>query len=567
MSKAIRQRKTRRTSQPARALPDRGAPVGVAGRLRSAADGLLHVQTAAEPVWKYFWPVLVLAFAVRAAVALSGDFVMAPDEIMQYLEQGHRLVFGNGVIHWEFFYGARSWLIPGLIGGVLTLFDAVGLGQPGWYVGGVKLTFCAISLLVPAGMYVFARWHFDEIAARVALLVGAFWYELVGFAHKPLPSFIATALFMALIACVRPSAGKQGTVWLAVFLAVLATAIRIQYAPIALGLLGLFFLCPGPGASRRWAHLLLAAAVFFLAVGVFDALTWNAGLFQSYVNYLSLNFSLPEFGGSPAYQYLWWLALASGGLTVLCMLAAPFDLRRYGFLAALGALILLIHTFMAHHKEYRYVFVVVPLVLLIGADVVARLAARVNKPSRIYGAAGAVFAAVSLTGILNALPHQDAVYESPNTPKDMLVRFIRDHDSAFAAYRYLAGAPDVFGVWEIGRPYHALPGYYYLHRTVPYYDWATGRDNNLYDVKTLLASVSHVVTRDQNLAIPGYVEEKDYGDFRILRREENKTPVRRWSSFTPTVADDGFGKAFRRLYPDAPPSPANSGIRFVEPEQ
>ncbi len=73
----------------------------------------------------------VLAFVAHVAIALSGDFILYPDEIMQYLEQGHRLVFGNGVIYWEFFYGQRSWPLPGLIGGVLQLCDAAGLGERG----------------------------------------------------------------------------------------------------------------------------------------------------------------------------------------------------------------------------------------------------------------------------------------------------------------------------------------------------------------------------------------------------------------------------------------------------
>ena len=36
-----------------------------------------------EPRWKLVPLVLALAFAVRAAVALTGDFVLHPDEIMQ----------------------------------------------------------------------------------------------------------------------------------------------------------------------------------------------------------------------------------------------------------------------------------------------------------------------------------------------------------------------------------------------------------------------------------------------------------------------------------------------------
>ena len=45
-------------------------------------DTLLHFQTLDERPWKFLLPVLALAFAVRAAIALCGDFVLHPDEIM-----------------------------------------------------------------------------------------------------------------------------------------------------------------------------------------------------------------------------------------------------------------------------------------------------------------------------------------------------------------------------------------------------------------------------------------------------------------------------------------------------
>ena len=60
------------------------------------SDLLLHPVPPDERPWKYLLPVLALAFVARAAIALSGDFVLHPDEIMQYLEPAHRLVFGNG---------------------------------------------------------------------------------------------------------------------------------------------------------------------------------------------------------------------------------------------------------------------------------------------------------------------------------------------------------------------------------------------------------------------------------------------------------------------------------------
>ena len=81
------------------------------------------LQTSDERPWKFLLPVLALAFAVRAAIALCGDFVLHPDEVMQYLEPAHRLVFGSGVTYWEFFYGARAWLVPGMVAGMLKVFD------------------------------------------------------------------------------------------------------------------------------------------------------------------------------------------------------------------------------------------------------------------------------------------------------------------------------------------------------------------------------------------------------------------------------------------------------------
>ena len=536
---------------------------------------------------------LALAFAARAAVALSGDFLLHPDELMQYLEQGHRLAFGNGILYWEFFYGARSWLTPALIAGVLTLFDAVGLGQPGWYVGGVKLTFCAISLAIPAGMYFFARRHFDEAAARVALLAGAFWYELVGFAHKPLTGFTATAVSMALLAlCVRPSRYRPGVIRLAALLAVLTAAIRMQYAPLALVLLGLCFLRAGQGAAPgRWAtgargQLVLASGAFFLAAGVFDAVTWDGGLFHSWSTNLRFNFALSEVSGasdSPAWRYLWQLALAGAGLGVLCVAAALRDPRRYGLLLSLIALVLILHSAQAH-KEYRFIFAVIPLWLLVGAGVVARLAtpaalassaapaapaapaAGVGRPVRVYGVAAVVFAAVSLAGILNALPRQHEVYEGAYTPEGIVIRFLRGQDPVFRAYRHLAEAPGVEAVWHVDRHYHSLPGYYYLHRKIPFYDVATGYGNHLHqDLETLRASASHLVSGNPDVAVPGYTLDKAFGGIRILRRDADEPPIRRWREFTPTITGELDARLMRRIDPAAPSPPANFGIRFAAP--
>ena len=543
-----RRRATRSTWQPV--LP----------RIQAALDTLLHPRVAGRP-WKYLPLVLALAFAARAAVALSGDFVVHPDEIMQYLEPAHRLVFGSGVTYWEYFYGGRSWVVPGTVAGLLVLFDAVGLGQPFWYVGGVKLLFCAISLAIPAGMYVFARRHFGETAGRAALLAGAFWYELVGFAHKPMTEFVAAAPLVALLAlCVRPSVDNARTVWMAAFLACLAAAIRLQYAPLALMLLGLLFLRTG-----KRIQLTLAAAGFTAAFGLFDAVTWDGGLFHSYVTNLRYNLISGSMraGESPAYQFLVWLTLAGLGLSVLCVAAALRRLRRYGFLLGLIVLVLLVHSLQAH-KEYRFIFAVIPLWLLIGADLLAGLAEHRDEPRWFAGLATAGFAAVSLAGILNALPYQDRVYEAWSRETGR-VGFIRNQDPIFLAYRYLARASGVSGVWQVDRPYFNLPGYYYLHHKIPFYDTYTGRGLKG-NVEAVPSLVSHIVSADSGFSVSGYSLERRFGEVRILRRDQNEPPVRPWIGHAPVILSNRSQRIMRQMDPDVPTQPANFGIRFADRE-
>ncbi len=542
------------------------------------ARTLLHPREPGEPPWKYLLPVLALAFAARAAIALSGDFVLHPDEIIQYLEPAHRLVFGNGVIYWEFFYGARSWLVPGLVVWVLALCDATGLGQPFWHVGGVKLLFCAVSLLVPAGMYWFARQHFGEAAARVALLAGAFWYELAGFAHKPMTEFVATGLLVALLAlCVRPAADRPVAVWSVAALAVVVTAIRMHYAPAALILLGLFFL-----RSGRKLPLVLAVAALVAAVGVFDAVTWNGGLFHSYGVNIAYNLIVggSRAGESPPWQFLWWLVLAGAGINLLVIALALRDPRRYGLLLGLIIVMVLIHSAQAH-KEYRFIFAVIPLWLLIGADLATRLTARLDARRQAgsspkaaprhslakfvpAGVIATAFAAVSVAGILNALPYQHHVYRGYSRETG-IVGFIRNQDPIFAAYRYLARAPGVTAVLQTDRAYFNLPGYYYLHHAIPLYAGDTAplifADQQASEAEAIARAVSHVVSADPALAIPGYAVEREFGGIRILRRLADAPPVRLWQDYTPTISG---ARWMSRVDPDAPVPPPNSGVRFID---
>ena len=548
--------------------------------LRALADNLLHCNEPNTPTWRYFPLVLAVAFAVRAAIALASDIFLHPDEIMQYLEPAHRLVFGNGAIYWEYFYGARSYLVPGAIAVILFLCKLVGLDAPFWYVGAVKLAFCALSLLIPAAMYWFARRHFSETAARIALIAGAFWYELAAFAHKPMTEFVATAVLLALLALAARPITRAHMIWLASAVAVLTAAIRLQYAPLALIIFALVFF-----RNARKLHLLLAAGACLLAVGVFDALTWRGGLFHSYLTNIQFNLNFPFTTlphPMPAHQFLTWLIIAGGGLTLVCFAGALANIRRYALLLLLALTLVGIHSLQTH-KEYRFIFAALPLWLLLGADLFARAIAaaqtcwqtRAPRITRIMTGAGAViFAVISAAGVANALPFQSRVYWTPFTRQE-IVRFlpqpyeqsrapqIAQNAGLFAAWRHLARDPGVGAIWHPDRHFSATPGYYYLHRKVPIYDAASGQ-HFAAKLTALRNSVSHIVTARANLSLPGYSRAHTFGPMHIYARDDNTQPVRKWQSYAPHYVTPSASQVLNRIGASQLLPPANWGIRFAD---
>ena len=86
------------------------------------------------------------------------------------------------------------------------------------------------------------------------------------------------------------------------------------------------------------------------------------------------------------------------------------------------------------------------------------------------------------------------------------------------------------------------------------------------ELEAIVASVSHIVSEDPATSISGYSVEKTFGTIRILRRDADEPAIRPWQEYAPTITGGTFfSKLIRKLYPDAPTPPPNSGIRFVDP--
>ena len=543
----------------------------------------MHPQQTGA-MWTYLPLWLLVAFVLRAAVALAGDFLLHPDEIMQYLEPAHRLVFGNGVMFWEQYYGARSWLMPGLIAGVLWLCTLVGLDEPHAYIAVVKLFFCALSLLIPLGMYLFCRRHWGEHSARLALVLGVFWYEFVAFAHKPMTEFVAAALMCALLAVMPLHApSRDWRVWaVAGVLGAVAVAIRFQYAP----LIGVLLIIGVYRASNTGRLAMLGGgAAVLCAVGMLEIWNWGAPFHSYWLNVVA-NLAL-EGTRAEEPMPLWLLLHASGGLLAVAAAGAVWHLRRRGFVFGLLLLILIPHMLSAH-REYRYVFATVPLWLMVFADMVTVASDRFAPGAWIRRAGVGVAVLVSMAGIFNAIPDQNSIYRS-FSQEGSHFNFLRDRDPVLQLYLRLSEDNAVRGVLDASRFYATTGGYYYLHRAIPFYDFevwhnvAGGRDPTDY--------VSHIITRasasggqypmfvgdsdsgelvywrtdSDRQPIPGYAMVDQVGDL-VLWQRQPAHPLKQWRDYQiATVSSPGAVDILEQIFGyKLPTPPPNYGIDFTD---
>lgn len=595
------------------------SPLAALGNLLSAP---LQADIAAN--WRYLLWLLGLAWVLRVAVGVSGDFVIHPDEIMQYLEPAHRLVFGAGVSYWEFYFGARSWLTPSFVALWLAALDAIGLAQPAVYIAVVKMAFCALSLLAPYGMYKVGQHLYNEKTARIALLLGVFWYELVGFAHKPMTEFVATPLIMLLLAWITdPRMPALRGVLLSGALAVLIVAVRFQYAPVV-AVMMLFYFIRLSGGLR--IPLVAVGAAAFLAVGFFDYLSWaadipQAGFLHSYWVNLQVNLVLGggREGESAAWIFLLYLAIASGGCFLLAVWAAR-DYKQHRLLLWLIGVTLIIHSLQSH-REYRFIFTMIPFYLILFAHFISAFSPT-DSPAAASGGAdndkfrltgtqmgfGGFALIVSLLGILNFLPLQNFVYRAFSQEKG-IVNFVRGQDPIFEVYRDLARDPQVAGVWDSLHTYFNTGGYYYLHHSAPFYDAITFHARA--DIAAADEYVSHIITgppresqgvvragngryamrigedrylplpsliNDESLGKPvywnsagratpvdGFEEEATYGDFTVWRRTDGDGAVRQWSDWVVYPDNEPmYQYVDRALGGEARAPTADAAIVFVD---
>jgi hypothetical protein len=347
-----------------------------------------------RPDWLWLSAFCLLGLLIRLAVAWTLPGFVHPDEIFQYDEQAHRLLHGTGLVPWEFLTGARSWLLPALLAAVMWAAGLV-TSAPDAVLGVIATVMAAAFVPTIAVAFLWGRRAAGLAGGIAAAGLNACWFETVYFSVHPMSDTIAAALLApGLYLC---SAGtRRRCFWAGVLLGA-TVAVRLQLAPAgALCALAACGLQP-----RRWLPLLAGAAIPVTLSGLLDWVTWSAP-FHSYFVYLRANIgqgTAAAFGTSPWYAYIGYEMLATWGIMAAFGLLAVLVARQLP-LPAIGAIAIVATFSLVGHKEARFIYPALPLVLtLAGAG--AAMAGR--RLADLPGRGGDIRTSLGCTGAAAAL--------------------------------------------------------------------------------------------------------------------------------------------------------------------
>jgi hypothetical protein len=304
---------------------------------------------------------LLLAAAIRLLLVFWPN-VLHPDEIFQILEPAWRMLGHASTVTWEWRYGIRGWLLPTLMTGPVALGEWIAPGGTGAFLV-PRLAAALASLSIVTSAWFFGA-RISRTHAIIAAFVTAIWFEIVLFAPHTLSEPLATAVILPAALLLTRASPSQGHLALGGALLALAFVLRFQYAP-AIAVLAL-------GACwDYWRRLipLVAGASIGLALGsaadVANGTLPFAWLIANVQQNL-LHARAAQFGVTPAttYLYSFWLMWS---VAILPLSLAIWQGGRHAPLLLTTAVVNLVFHSLIGHKEYRFIFLSVVLLIVVAA--------------------------------------------------------------------------------------------------------------------------------------------------------------------------------------------------------
>lgn len=435
-----------------------------------------------------------LAALVMLAILLRAGALIVPhsyfsDEIFQYLEPTHRLVFGPGVVTWEHRYGVRSGLLALLLAGPMWLGGTI------WPSGSLylllpKLMLLALSLTLLWAAYELGR-KLSALHAFMAMLVAATWYEFVYFATQALTESLAAIAILAGTALLveRRHLAACGA------LLALGVVLRFQYGPAVVALLavGLW------NELRRleWrplARVAFGGGVVLLLSAIVDLTTGHlpfGWLVENFYQNITVGRSL--YWTSGPFFYLKAIATIWGPWLLILVPLVAVGARHYPALLVCAVTNIAVHSAIAH-KEYRYILLstmIFAVLAAIGtADAIYRLSRRERADPRrltLIAIAGWIVASISIaTGA-----------EARN--------WWTEGRPVLDAFLSIKKQTAICGVALDGIHWSRTGGYTYLHRPIPLLAYSSAQKRQLWSD----APNFNAIVAPENTSVPSeYIRDQ-----------------------------------------------------------
>ena len=409
---------------------------------------------------------LALAILLRLQPILVEPSAVWPDEIFQTSEPAHRLVFGSGLVAWEFQLGVRSWLLPGIIAGLMELSRIIGDG-PDYYLPVIAVGFAGLAAAPVVCCFLWCRPLLGVAGALLAGLAVAVAAEPVYFGARTLSETVAGHLLVVGIWALEPGypVVSRRRLFYGGALLGLVFATRVQLAPAIV----VAMLWTNWRADRgRLAATLAGLAAILAAAAVLDTLTlgypfasvWRYVLYNVFYGVSS------TFGVEPWPYYLLGELGVWGGAAATMLLLIGIGAWRLPLLLVVAIVILAVHSGIGH-KEYRFIYpAIVPLTVLAGVGL-AQMASwgrewLIGRRMPVAAAAATSAAlAVAWWGLASLQVWNGATIEAHRQWM---------HDSLVAASFVAHGpAPCGIGLYGLGDDWKAYGGYTYFHWPAPMY--------------------------------------------------------------------------------------------------
>jgi hypothetical protein len=306
------------------------------------------------------------------------------DEIFQATEQAHRVVYGTGLVPWEFQLGARSWLLPGVIAILMESARIAGEG-PDIYLPVIAVAFAALGAAPVVCCVLWCRRFYGRAAALSGGVAVAVMPDLVYFGARTLSEVVAGHLLVVALYVLQPCgpALSRRRAFAGGLLLALVFVLRVQLAPALAFVVAL----TGMWAPRRTLLAMSAGLLLVLALsGVLDAATvgypfrwiWRYVLYNTY------------FGASATFGVEAWsiyglgeLGIWSGGAFALIGLVL-LGAQRLPLVLVTAAIIVVVHSAIPH-KEYRFIYPAIQLGGVLAGVGLARVVAYMVERLRMRG--------------------------------------------------------------------------------------------------------------------------------------------------------------------------------------